>query len=1326
MKWQEYMTNGRWTYSCHFIFLPSLQLLMLFFLLLGPAFIDTKALAQDTQPVIVKALPANQTDVALLARIRELASKTLSHLRGDRLPQALISLGEATDLAVSLSTEGDTGLGPAAAGLHRKLDQLDAEERFDLLYEWAMPTESRRTVRVLTSLIPQDAPPSVFARALGERPRRDSFAVPEIGDISGLFCTAWELVKAADDARSLRQLTSELTQLAENDVPNARFVLQLANIVAARRSDQQLLDQLTAYVAAFENRSDNVDLVIAVACLTKEWLQPIGQRIVEEKLEQTYDHESRVMRPFLRQALATAIGKRYQDASLEDGDGSDLELWVPSSVRETGNQARGTVRSAWLTHEDHTMHLAGPHSDYLFFKYPLVGEFEFSCDTQIGGRGGTNGGVGYGGLGYELLGAKQTLRVWDTYHGLIAGLPCPFVANRPQATFNNFVLKSTAGAVTLFCNRHATWIDSETDGANPWIFLRSYGSSASIFRHVKLTGAPMIPREVKMSGGKSLRSWVASFYDEQMLTDVPGEENDEGPSWFLKDGVIYGAGQKTEEAVARQNRLYYLRPLFDGESISYEFQYEPGKLEVHPALGRTAFLIEPGGVRLHWMTDGDHEWTGLAADNGVVEPLNRRGPKPLPLKSAEWNRVTLSLASDTLTLRLNDATIYTRKMELENDRTFGFYHDMNRSEARVRHVVMRGDWPERLTERELAHLTTASNPDRSDADRRLRGAIFDDRHVHGSVLAVHRHAAKLPPQERYAFLFKWVLPSPDHNTLRLASDFTPANPAPLMSDEDLDVPSRVASGGKLISPALDLVAVAKELGQLDELRGKVAIIATADEHQLRSQLAVLAMVEIELGDLAKARTTLDKFASSAADRTTFAFTERWAEALVIWQASQYSEARDAIRDLAFGILNKQRRQDSSSGHEAWDQHLPALMGRIRYFDLLESEPALRETATNRTRGQSPLANWVPASRETNRTRGQGFPPAQWAISAPATVENFASHHDDYLFYRIPLRGNFEIECDITGFGYRESSLWVAGRWARLFYTLSDVKTGDFRDEQLLTLDPPMHKTNSWIRYRAVVRDGVCTTYANGREIQRRVLDAEHDPWVAIRSWYKTNGAVRNLRITGNPEIPAEVRLTANAELPGWLPINDDHQVGPGGNWQQLGDLANGGGIHGTRSGKVSESHWEKLLRYHRPMVEDGTIEYEFFYRAGETHVHPALDRLAFMLQPDGVRMHWVTDGPFDRSELAPDNLFDELDNRRGPKAIPLKQNNWNRLQLSLAGDTVSLRLNTELIYERKLEPTNQRTFGLFHYADRTEAQVRRVVWRGEWPRELPAIAGDPA
>ena len=37
----------------------------------------------------------------------------------------------------------------------------------------------------------------------------------------------------------------------------------------------------------------------------------------------------------------------------------------------------------------------------------------------------------------------------------------------------------------------------------------------------------------------------------------------------------------------------------------------------------------------------------------------------------------------------------------------------------------------------------------------------------------------------------------------------------------------------------------------------------------------------------------------------------------------------------------------------------------------------------------------------------------------------------------------------------------------------------------------------------------------------------------------------------------------------------------------------------------------------------------------------------------------------------------------------------------------------------KIEPTNQRQFGLFHYANESTVRVRKIHYRGDWPKTLP-------
>jgi hypothetical protein len=70
----------------------------------------------------------------------------------------------------------------------------------------------------------------------------------------------------------------------------------------------------------------------------------------------------------------------------------------------------------------------------------------------------------------------------------------------------------------------------------------------------------------------------------------------------------------------------------------------------------------------------------------------------------------------------------------------------------------------------------------------------------------------------------------------------------------------------------------------------------------------------------------------------------------------------------------------------------------------------------------------------------------------------------------------------------------------------------------------------------------------------------------------------------------------------------------------------------------------------------------------------------------------------------------------------LKDRDWNLVKLALRGDVVSLSLNGVEIYERPLEATNQRIFGLFHYSSETEVHVRKVMYRGNWPRTLSPLA----
>ena len=138
------------------------------------------------------------------------------------------------------------------------------------------------------------------------------------------------------------------------------------------------------------------------------------------------------------------------------------------------------------------------------------------------------------------------------------------------------------------------------------------------------------------------------------------------------------------------------------------------------------------------------------------------------------------------------------------------------------------------------------------------------------------------------------------------------------------------------------------------------------------------------------------------------------------------------------------------------------------------------------------------------------------------------------------------------------------------------------------------------------------------------------------------------------------------------------------------------------------------------------LSYEFLYEPDQVMVHPALDRLAFLIEPDGVRLHWMTVGTNDPSGLPADNVADEPAGRHGLAKPPLKPGEWNAMHVRRDGDRITLSLNGETIYERGLEPGNAGQFGLYHDKERTSVQVRNVELRGRWPEAIPATgAGRP-
>lgn len=629
--------------------------------------------------------------------------------------------------------------------------------------------------------------------------------------------------------------------------------------------------------------------------------------------------------------------------------------------------------------------------------------------------------------------------------------------------------------------------------------------------------------------------------------------------------------------------------------------------------------------------------------------------------------------------------------------------------------------------------------------RSALGAIFADEHVAQEALQIHDQALKLDEAARFELLSAWVLPSNDHPTLRMQCEFTQTCPAPMFDrtgtaqTEKSDSYRGQFTGGDLVSPAMDLVEVAARLNRLDEIQSVVDQWRGTSTEDEKSRIVFRLLIAIAKKDAGVAELQMREILTLSAS-SPGAAREPHPEAVAVWAASDFDATRELARELALP-LHQSAWAGTPPRNERW---IRQIFGR--HFRLEESLASAKSISDVQSQ-QPSLKSWVPVSRMTAETRGAGYPLAIWRVGNGVS-KHLAGHHDDYLYFASPLTGHFSVVADLTTFDFRDIHLAFGGHWAGPSYDLKNCATGMFRREgEAIPVNPPLTRMLDSMRIRMVVGDGTRTTFANGRKIHEQPHGRNDDPWLSIHSSWYTHGSVRNLRVLGDPVIPDEVMLIT-PDLAGWAGYFDESVGVQNADWfvtpsqgaegkqdEDSREMELISRRRSARDGTFSQS----LLRYHRPMIEDGTIEYEFFYQPGQSLVHPCLDRLSLLLNPKSVDVHWITDGRFDPTSLGPDNLTAKPRHQKHSGTLPFRPNAWNSLALTVRGDTIDVTLNGTLVFSRELEPINLRTFGLFHYADQTEVRVRNLRWRGDWPKVLPKpseqelatkavdeIIGDPA
>lgn len=591
--------------------------------------------------------------------------------------------------------------------------------------------------------------------------------------------------------------------------------------------------------------------------------------------------------------------------------------------------------------------------------------------------------------------------------------------------------------------------------------------------------------------------------------------------------------------------------------------------------------------------------------------------------------------------------------------------------------------------------------------------IFGEQALQRNAALVCLKTRALPIEQRFDQLAQWVLPGHGHS-FRLGRSFRrselPKGQAEL-ADGTLSDLKGYPESAWMLSPARDLIDVATELNRVDQLTRLIETHEPSDQQQANAQTTLLTLIEIAAGDASAVGDRLeDRFAWQRTPANSGTASLRWSDLLVLWSAATNPATAPLVRAELFGVYPSLANSNEDIDLDMVNDYLRALQGHC--------QDTARRTGFNQS-DDAPRELFDTFSRVDAASHGSARPLTRFRLG-DAIASKITGHEIDYLAFRSPLTGDFEINCEVATRPGAFTELMVHGTATQPVGTKRLNVGGFAKVNRRIALTPPLESHESYSHLRVVVRDDVAEHFFNGRVVHQSAVDVSPTPWAALRSWRRTASHIRNLHLVGAPTIPKSIELLADTSLSGWGSYYDPATSRGLGSWLAvIGDDQSVQLVSGAAS-DMKGSYEEDLIRYLRPISWNARLSYEFEYQAGTVAVHPAFGRAVLLISPDGVRLHELTDGKFERTDLRPDQSRALENTASDSLNKPDLRAGWNQAELQIVGNTLHLSLNGQPIAQVEL-PRHARTFGLFHYRDQSRAVVRNVKLTGDWPKTLPSI-----
>ncbi len=1167
-----------------------------------------------------------------------------------------------------------------------------AEPRYQMLANWILPTGSVRPhLRVVADYTIDQT--SIDTAVSSASP-------------ATLVCNLHSLVRAAEAANKLEELRKRLRLLNHTNDP---FVYVLRALAAMRAKDKAEVEEM-------------VDAMIALA--EKNELKPIEPyRTVTRSFTFTYPSHWSVY--LIWQALLQ--DPEYDPLRIRlERHRLDLVGSIPLANLERARQLRTRIPS-----------LDASQDPLQFLHWKAGREFSLSRNAVYGTSFDSSSllypvipGV-FSGYSTHSLTARYPIPERCTLEYVLPEYSGSFqislAGNIVRLTSNQLTLSTIRGdeeprkfsltehvkrgdVLTLERNGNKTFVrinqkliaDSKAFENAPWIGLGPH--SETFITKPILRAEGKLPKRIALLGEQVKDGWV--FYSSVRGNNQPF--NRVSPSvtqatWELKERQLTSLDEPMHrEAIGA---IENVRGAFAGETIHYEFFYEPDAIVAHPYVDRTVFIIDPSGIEEIWQDQN------LPFSRSLAKPVSNssfQSSRSIPLKENDWNQVEVALHEGKLTLQINGRLAYERPWPRPHGSSFGFFKPQNRI-SRIRNVELSGHWPETLPQ------TFIDNPLQLNrqvlpSDALLRRELYGDTIAESQTRSIVRLAQQQEDPSAYQLLHDWVLP---------VSLQRPARCFAAGSIQQHDANGEQAI---LFCPAFELIRLAKKLNRLDALENEVQTLANKQPQEIQELNVLQLLINLQQRRLPEARQQLEKLLQLVRDpkSITVPRIEYLPICVAAWYAAEEPELQSLGIELIYAVnkintLNSKIRSSSTltslTWFDPWLAHAQSMHSR--------QAPAPRE-------GKS---QWLEIPLLRPNDREEDFVNA-WDVK-PGNAVHYPRNTFSAITFQSPLQGSFSVEAKIV---LNEAApQFYFGKHGHYFSPANDL----FQKWSLLeppTVDlqrsslPMRESVPGLIRYE--INEKQIKTLIDNKLFTEFPHDPHAFPWLALRSsfWEQSPSDGCSVKISGNAQIPPSLDLLAANSLDGWnVPAQfiTDYETNLSGestpilHWvlanSRLIGKGNGSPLNVNRD---SRQQAIEVLTYGRPLLEDADLELEFYYEQNRSSLAIAIGGVLFELSPSGLQPRALQ--PLPKSLIRIPNQIPEL---RESKPLPLQESDWNRIKLSLRGDELSWVINDTSVGKCTLsQPKPLRHLSLCYPWMTHELSVRKLIYQGNWPKQLPMLS----